>query len=251
MACPKPECQEAHKQYKREINNASRHRREKKRKGQGLPPRMRNKAKDNASHREWKKRNKAKVNASNRKYRAAHNPPVLCRAPIDIDNPDKGVCGKPCSNRRSHACSLKCRRKLKVFIQRRANKTFYQNHREEILASKKEDGEARNRDARKRYQLKKGTLQGRPCQGPDCSEIYYSRLPAQKFCSEHCRKNYQKANPEKFSYPAQRRKWRAANRAKVNAQRRNRRAANRERLNADRRAKRKRKREENGTAALA
>jgi hypothetical protein len=151
MACPKPDCQEAHKRHKRENNAASRARRSGARKAQGLPPRMRNKAKDNAYQRGWKKRNKAKVNASNRKYRAAHSPPVLCRAPIDIDNPDKGVCGKPCSDRRSHACSPECRRKLKLSIQRRANKRFYQNHKEEIIASKKEDrakNRARNRGLR-------------------------------------------------------------------------------------------------------
>jgi hypothetical protein len=129
MACPKPECQEAHKRHEREITNA----------GNRGKKRKRNKAKDAASHREWKKRNKAKVNAYEQKRRdkRAAASPVLCRAPVDIDDPDKGVCGKPCSDRPSHACGPECRRKLKLSIQRRANKKFYQNHREEILASKK------------------------------------------------------------------------------------------------------------------
>jgi hypothetical protein len=69
-------------------------------------------------------------------------PPRPCRAPVDLDNPDKGLCGKPCPNRRRPTCGDDCRKKLRLQSARRAGKNFRQNHREELLASEKADRKA-------------------------------------------------------------------------------------------------------------
>jgi hypothetical protein len=73
---------------------------------------------------EYDDRERNAVNRKRREKRAADRKPLLCQAPIDIDDLDRGLCGKPRPNRRSHTCRPECRRKLKLFLQRRANKRF-------------------------------------------------------------------------------------------------------------------------------
>jgi hypothetical protein len=69
-------------------------------------------------------------------------PPRPCRAPVDLDDPDKGLCGKLCPNRRRPTCGDDCRKKLRLQSTRRAGKNFRQNHKEELRAAEKEDRKA-------------------------------------------------------------------------------------------------------------
>jgi predicted nucleic acid-binding Zn ribbon protein len=74
------------------------------------------------------------------------------------------------------ACSPACRAKLHSY----SAKKNRPKHRAAINARDRANA------ARKR-----GPLLGRPCQGPDCLETYYSWNAAQKFCSKRCHMNHE------------------------------------------------------------
>jgi hypothetical protein len=75
---------------------------------------------------------------------ADRSPPLPCKAPVDVDDLSKGLCGKPSRNRPRpyKTCTPECSEKLKVFNRRQAGKRFRQNHREELLALEKADRKA-------------------------------------------------------------------------------------------------------------
>jgi hypothetical protein len=89
---------------------------------------------------------------------------------------------KPTGRSRRITCSSECAAALHRYSSQKSAKKNKHKHRAAI-----------NARARANYALKKGTLQGRPCQGPDCSETYYSWHPEKKFCSERCRMNHENA----------------------------------------------------------
>jgi DNA-directed RNA polymerase specialized sigma24 family protein len=78
------------------------------------------------------------------------------------------------------ACSPACRDRLDRYHNAKSEKKNRPKHRA-----------ARNAGDRARYARRKGTPPGRPCQGPDCPEIYYSWKPEKKFCSKRCKLNHE------------------------------------------------------------
>jgi hypothetical protein len=93
----------------------------------------------------WRRRNKAFYwNHREELLAADSSPPVPCKAPVDVNDLDKGLCGKPSRNRPRpyKTCSTACSKKLKVFNDRQGRKRFRQNHREELLAAEKADRKA-------------------------------------------------------------------------------------------------------------
>jgi hypothetical protein len=56
--------------------------------------------------------------------------PLPCQAPVDVDDLDKGLCGKPSRNRPRpyKTCSPACSKKLKVFTTRQVGKRFREKH---------------------------------------------------------------------------------------------------------------------------
>lgn len=93
----------------------------------------------------WRRRGKAYYWKHREEILAAdRRPPQPCKAPVDVDDLSKGLCGKPSRNRPRpyKTCSPECGAELKVFNRRQAGKRFRQNHREELRALEKADRKA-------------------------------------------------------------------------------------------------------------
>ena len=113
------------------------------------------------------------------------DPPVPCKAPVDVDDLDKGLCGKPSRNRPRpyKTCSSECQQKLKVFNERQAGKMFRERH-------------AKTRECKycgDNFQhFKRG---GRPmaCPKPECQEVHKQYLRAS--AAARAMKVYHAAHP--------------------------------------------------------